>query len=53
LRRICAVYRCTETGRADPKGKFWRFGNAVLTPDELIARAERKGWDPEEWRRVA
>jgi hypothetical protein len=53
LRRICAVYRCTETGRADLKGKFWRVGNAVLSPDELIARARAKAWDPDAWRRVA
>lgn len=53
LRRACAVYHCTETGRADPKGKFWRVGSAVLRPDELIERAYSKGWDPEQWRRVA
>lgn len=35
------VYRSTETGRADHKGEFWRVGNTVLTPDELLARADR------------
>ncbi len=42
LRRHCAVYRCTDTGKADPQGKLWRMGNSVLTPDELLYRAERK-----------
>lgn len=53
LRRFCAVYRCTERGGADAKGKFWRVGNAVLTAAELIARAERKGWSPDAWERIA
>lgn len=42
LRKFGAVFRCDERGRADHKGKLWRFGNVVLTGDELIARAERK-----------
>lgn len=36
-----AVYRCDERGRADFKGAFWRVGTAVLTPAELLERAER------------
>ena len=35
------VYRSTDKGRADHKGEFWRVGNTVLTPDELLQRAER------------
>ena len=35
------VYRCDDRGRADLKGKFWRAGNTILTPDELLARAGR------------
>lgn len=42
LRRFGPVYRCDEKGGGDPKGKFWRVGNVVLTGAELIARAERK-----------
>jgi hypothetical protein len=46
LRRFCAVYRCTEKGAADQRGGFWRYGNAVLTPQEIVARAERHGFRP-------
>lgn len=53
LRRFCAVYRCTETGRADQRGSHWRYGNAVLQPEELVERARWHGFDPEAWRRVA
>ena len=53
LRRYCAVYRCTETGAADQKGKFWRVGNAVKTGAELIAQAERHGWNPDAWMEIA
>lgn len=35
------VYHCDERGRANEKGKFWRAGNVVCTPDELLTRAER------------
>jgi len=42
LRRFCPVYRCTERGAADPKGAFWRMGMSIMTPDELLVRAERK-----------
>lgn len=38
------IHRCTETGRADIKGEFWRYGNVILTGDELIQRAQRHGW---------
>lgn len=53
LRRDCAVYRCTETGRADQTGAWWRYGNVTVTPGELIERAIRKGWSPDAWRRLA
>lgn len=36
-----AVYRCTEKGKADFKGAFWRVGNVVCAPDELLERAAR------------
>jgi transposase-like protein len=41
LRRYGPVYHCTDTGLMDPKGAFWRVGNVVCTPDELLARAAR------------
>lgn len=43
------IHRCTEGGGADQAGKFWRVENAVLTDDELIARAERWGWSADRW----
>lgn len=52
LRRIAPVFRCDADGAANPKGKCWRYGNTVLTEAELLARAESKGWDADEWRRV-
>jgi len=36
-----AVYRCDEKGRADMKGRYWRAGMVILTPDDLLARAEK------------
>lgn len=42
LRRYAPVYRCNDKGAADINGKFWRMGNSLLTPAELLARAERK-----------
>ena len=35
------VFRATENGKADPQGQWWRVGNVVVTPDELIQRAEK------------
>lgn len=45
LQRFAPVYRCAETGRAVEWGAFYRFGNVVLTPDELLQRAKAKGWE--------
>lgn len=42
LARFAPVYRCTATGKADVAGKFWRIGQTVVTPAELLERAERK-----------
>lgn len=47
LRAYGPVYRCNEIGRpdcADDRKQFWRYGNVVLTPDELLQRAAAKGW---------
>jgi hypothetical protein len=53
LRKFGAVYRCFESGAAATKGTHWSRNGFVLTDAELIARAERLGWDPQAWRRVA
>lgn len=47
------MYRCDSIGRAAPKGEFWRYGNAVLADAEVIAKAQRKGWDENEWRTLS
>lgn len=36
-----AVHRCDERGRYEQAGNFWRVGNVVCTPDDLLERAER------------
>lgn len=41
IRRDMPVYRCTDKGGGDHKGAFWRAGNTVLTPNELLARADK------------
>lgn len=41
LRRFCPVSRCDERGVYAQGGNFWRVGNVICTPDELLARAER------------
>lgn len=35
------VYRCTHKGAYLKKGNYWRVGNLVITPEELLERAER------------
>lgn len=35
------VHRCDERGLYAEKGEFWRVGLSVLTPDELLMRAEK------------
>lgn len=49
------VFRCTSAGRPDPRGNHYRygFGHVVLTDEELVAKAERKGWLPDAWRELA
>lgn len=49
------VYRCDSDGTANPKGDHWKYGHGrmVLTEDELFAKAERKGWSRDEWKRLA
>lgn len=52
LRRDCPVIRCNEAGKYEEQGDHYRIGRAVLTHPEIIARAERKGWQSDEWRRL-
>lgn len=40
LRKFGPVYRCDVLGRPLSDGFFWRRGNAVMTDDELIERAD-------------
>lgn len=47
LRRFGSVYRCDETGSPKPKGTHWRRNYAVLSDEQLIARAEKLGWKRE------
>lgn len=35
------VFRSNERGAYCEKGQHWRVGNVVITPDELLLRAER------------
>ena len=53
LRRRDAVFRCDEAGKPDHKGALWFTCSRTWTADELIARAEAKGWDPHAWERIA
>ena len=41
LRRHTAVFRCNARGSYEQTGGFWRVGNTVLTPDELLQRAAK------------
>lgn len=52
LRRFGAVTRCNQDGRFDPDGHCWRRGSAILCAAEIIARAERQGFNADAWREV-
>lgn len=47
------IYRCNEKREQDIAGQFWNRGGFLLTDEEVISRAERLGWSPDEWRKVA
>lgn len=53
LRQKGPIWRCNANGQFNPKGQWWNRGGHVLTDDEVIARAERLGWDRDQWRRLA
>lgn len=50
-----AIFRCDENGLPNPKGAFWKYGygSLVLSDNEMIAKAERKGWKADAWRELA
>jgi transposase len=53
LRRYAPTFRCDEAGNQQSNGHYWLHGRVVLSDDELIARAERKGWNPDAWKVIA
>ena len=53
LQRFYPVWRCDELGRFDPKGTHFRCDGITRTQDEMIERAVRKGWQRDDWRRIA
>lgn len=53
LQKFGSVVRCDAEGRVDPRGTHWlRGGRYVLTDDEIMDRARRNGWQPDQWREV-
>ena len=50
-----AIYRTDPEGQPNPKGDHWKYGygSLVLTEGELLAKAERKGWSADEWKKLA
>jgi hypothetical protein len=52
LRAFAPVYRCDERGRFAGGGPSWRYGSVVITGEELVERAIRRGFDPEAWRAI-
>ena len=53
LQRYYPVWRCTPEGTFDPKGSHYRCDGIVRTQAEMIERAKRKGFNPDEWRQAA
>lgn len=53
LQKWGPVYRCGPNGGADVEGTHWNRNGFILSDDELLARAQRLGWEPESWRRLA
>lgn len=52
LRKTAPVHRCGPDGRFNLRGSHWRYGTVVIDRDELMARAQRKGWNPDGWRSI-
>lgn len=43
------TYRCNAEGQQKVEGSHWRLGTLIVEPDELLKRAEAKGWRAERW----
>lgn len=52
MRRFAPVNRCMADGTPHPDGDHYRYGVVVKTAAEFVATARRKGWSPDEWRRL-
>lgn len=52
LRRFAPVNRCTADGQPKVDGDHYRYGSVVKTAAEFVETARRKGWTPDEWRRL-
>lgn len=48
LQKNGPIYRCTSKGAPFAKGTFWNRGGRILTDDDVIERAARLGWTPEQ-----
>lgn len=53
LKRLGPVVRCDEHGKTEGAHTHWRRGSFILTGEEIIDRALRNGWKPDEWRKIA
>lgn len=53
LQRFYPVWRCNPDGTFNPKGSHFRCDGITRTTEEMIERAKRKGWNPDEWRQAA
>lgn len=49
------VYRCTAEGvlHSRPHPTHYRLGNMIVTTEDMLATAKRKGWNPLAWTEVA
>lgn len=49
------VYRCDKSGVPMRGGAYFKygFGSLILTSEELMAKAERKGYNPKAWQELA
>jgi len=52
LRRIAPVYRIGIDGKPNARGRAWKYGNITLSGPDLIARARRRGWNPDAWKEI-
>lgn len=53
LQKLGRIFRCDADGTANPKGTHWNRNGFILTDDDVIQRARRNGWSPDDWERIA